>query len=107
MPNRDHFQRPLTNEQKFKNMEHHINQLYQIIGDLNSRLIALSRAKLEPKAFASFILDSEQNTLFMKNLNSELDQAMSKVSEEQFQQLSAFATTADEEIPAEEPLLKE
>lgn len=71
----DHFKKPLTNEQKFGSLSYHIDQLYKILGDINSRLIALSRAKIDPKALTVFMRDTEANDNFMKNLNSELDLA--------------------------------
>lgn len=72
---RDHFKKPPTTAEKFQSLSYHIDQLYKIIGDVNSRLIALSRAKIDEKALASFMRETEANANFMKNLNSQLELA--------------------------------
>lgn len=69
---RDAFQKPMSNEQKIESIKHHVNQMYQIFGDLNCRLIALSRAKLGAKELAVFMRDGAANDSYMKNLNVQL-----------------------------------
>ena len=75
---KDSFQRPLTNDEKFDGIFHNINQLYKIVNDINNRLVATCRAKLEPEALASFLLDDIENEVYMKNFNSSVDSLLKK-----------------------------
>ena len=95
MPNRDHFVKPPTNEQKIQMLLKNINQLYQIIGDVNSRLIALSRAKLPANDLAKFMRDSLQNDIYMKNLNSALDYEAAQEKKAQDEKLTEFMPKDD------------
>lgn len=55
------------------------------MGDINSRLIALSLAKIAPEAMAKFILDQPSLDAYMKNLNLAIDEEVKKknaISEE-------------------------
>jgi hypothetical protein len=42
-----------------------IPQIYQVMGDLDRRIAALARAKMEPEPMALFILDGEHNREYM------------------------------------------
>jgi hypothetical protein len=90
MSNRDHFQKPPTNEEKIGMLLKNINQIYQILGDINARLIALSRSKLPAADLAKFMKDKEQNGIYMKNLNSSLDYEAAQEAKKQDSALSAF-----------------
>ena len=90
--NKDHFRKPPSNDEKIQMLLKNINQLYQICGDINARLIALSRAKLPAGDLAKFMKDEEQNGIYMKNLNSSLDYEAAQEKKKQDEALSAFKT---------------
>lgn len=75
---RDHFQKPKTSNEKIEELTYHVNHLYKINQDLNSRLIAISRAKIEPNVLATFILDNMANEEYMKNLNLSVDAVLAE-----------------------------
>ena len=97
---KDHFQKPLTNEQKINNLNMHVNQLYKIIDDVNSRLISLSRSKLGYKEMATFLRDAAANKAYMVNLNSELEYLAKQESAKQNEALKAFQVAPEENTNA-------
>ena len=82
------FNKPQPN--KHDQLMQHIQQLYRILGDINARLIALSRAKLPAADLAKFMRDEEQNGIYMKELNSSLDYEAAQESKKQNEALSQF-----------------
>lgn len=60
-------------EHEIKILQGHISQLYKILGDVNNRLIAISRAKISAEILATFLLDNEANSKYMKDLNKEIE----------------------------------
>jgi hypothetical protein len=87
---KDHFRKPKTNDQRINELSQAINQIYQILQDINTRLIAFSRAKLPAADLAKFMKDTEQNGIYMKNLNSSLDYEAAQEKKKQDEALSAF-----------------
>jgi hypothetical protein len=71
----DHKPKKMTSAQaqEVSFLQDHINQLYKILGDVNNRLIAISRAKISAEILATFLLDGEANTKYMQDLNKEID----------------------------------
>lgn len=71
----DHKPKKMTSAQEYeiKVLQSHINQLYKILGDVNNRLIAISRAKISAEILATFLLDNEANSKYMKDLNKEIE----------------------------------
>ena len=75
---KDHFQKQPTKheqiESKIHRLEQNMNQLYRILGDINNRLIVLSRSKIGAEAFAIMFLEEEKNKEFMDEFNAILDE---------------------------------
>jgi hypothetical protein len=59
----------------------HIQQLYRIMGEMNTRLIAIAQAKVTPEVLAKFIMDEPSQDAFMKNLNLAIDAEIEKKKE--------------------------
>jgi len=96
---KDHFQKPPTNEEKINMLLKNINQLYQIAGDINTRLITLSRAKLPAADFAKFMRDSVANEVWIKNLNLALEYEAAQETKKQNEKLKEFMPK-DNDLPA-------
>ena len=76
----------------------HIQQLYRILGDINARLIALSQAKLPAADLAKFMRDTEQNVIYMKNLNSSLDYEAAQETDKSTLQRLPVASRVDSTV---------
>lgn len=88
---KDHFKKPPTNEEKIANLQAHVKQLYTVCNDINTRLIAICRAKVTAAVLAQFMKDQDANKEFMNELNKTLEAANAKIDDK----LKAF-------IPPEE-----
>lgn len=52
--------------------------MYRILGEMNTRLIAVCQAKVTPEVMAKFIMDEPSQDAFMKNVNMAIDAEIEK-----------------------------
>ena len=62
-------------------LESNVAQLSRVFMDINSRLICLCRAKIEPEVLAKFMLEEPANEAWMKNFNLRLEEEIKKKNE--------------------------
>jgi hypothetical protein len=63
-------------------LQRHMQQLYRILGEMNTRLIAVCQAKVTPEVMAKFILEEPAQDAYMKNINLAIDAEIEKKNAE-------------------------
>lgn len=84
----DHFQKPPTNAEMIGELQRHMQQMYRIMGEMNTRLIAVCQAKVTPEVMAKFILEEAAQDAYMKNINLAIDAEIERKNAERKPRIS-------------------